>query len=168
MELENVAEYLVKSLTERQHATPSSGAAEGVVFFRAAECLTTPSSSKDRPGWYFMDMNGVIIPKERCPTAEADAFVLFDEAHCRGSDMKLHPDACAVLTLGPRMGREKLVQAAARLRQLERQQRLILLGTDEICQSIRDTCKLVYSDVIHTHHVIEWVLSNTAKAQSQV
>lgn len=168
MELHDVAQHLVDSLTERQRKEPSSATAEGVVFFQAAETIGVRSLSKAQAGWYVMDMHGGVMPKDRCPIAEADAFVLFDEAHCRGSDMKLRPDACSVLTLGPHMGREKLVQAAARMRQLEKQQSVILLATEEACQSIRETCELACTTEIQPKHVIEWVLCNTAEAHFQV
>lgn len=169
MELQDVAQHLMHALTSRQRSAPASSTPEGVVFFRAAEGAPARNSLlKAQAGWHVMDRHGAVMPKDRCPIAEADAFVLFDEAHCRGSDMKLRPDACAVLTLGPHMGREKLVQAAARMRQLEKEQSVILLGTDEACRSIREACQLTDATTIEPHHVMEWVLWNTADAHFQV
>lgn len=48
--------------------------------------------------------------------------------------MKLKPDAKAILTLGPRMGRDKLMQAAVRMRQLEYGQTLTLVPNSEVCR----------------------------------
>jgi hypothetical protein len=44
------------------------------------------------------------------PIKEKDAFIYFDESHCRGSDMKLKSNAVALLTLGRKMCKDKLMQ----------------------------------------------------------
>jgi hypothetical protein len=64
---------------------------------------------------------------------------------CRGSDMKLRPHAKALLTLGPGMCRDKLVQAAMRMRQLEQSQSLILVATSEVSR-----CAAVQADITET------------------
>ena len=43
------------------------------------------------------------------------ALTLFDEARCRGADLKLRPDAVGLLTLGPATCKDKLMQAAGGL-----------------------------------------------------
>lgn len=48
--------------------------------------------------------------------------------------MKLKPDAKALLTLGPGMCRDKLMQAAMRMRQLEQRQSLTLVASFEVCR----------------------------------
>lgn len=48
------------------------------------------------------------------------AFTLFDEARCRGADLQLRGDAVGLLTLGPTTTKDKLMQAAGRLRKLVR------------------------------------------------
>lgn len=170
MELQDVAQHLVNALTEQQRRAPQSVTAVGVVFFQSAGKAADANRphSTTQAGWFVMDMRGRVMPKDRCPIVEADAFVLFDEAHCRGSDMKLRPDATAVLTLGPHMGRDKLMQAAARMRQLEKQQTVMLLGTDEACRSIRETCGVPVADSIQPKDVVEWVMWNTAEANVKV
>jgi hypothetical protein len=46
--------------------------------------------------------------------------------------MKLKADAKALLTLGPGMCRDKLMQAAMRMRQLEKGQSIMLVATSEV------------------------------------
>jgi hypothetical protein len=46
--------------------------------------------------------------------------------------MKLKAHAKALLTLGPGMCRDKLMQAAMRMRQLEQRQSLVLVATSEV------------------------------------
>ena len=86
---------------------------------------------------------------------------------CRGADMKLLRNAEAALTLGPRTPRDKLMQAAGRLRQLDKEQKLVLLGTDEVCRLVAGCCRVSERDVA-VAHVVEWVHQNTATQNSEV
>lgn len=72
------------------------------------------------------------------PIRERDAFVIFDEAHCRGVDMKMR-DGRAVLTLGPDMCKDVMMQAAGRMRKLDRPEghRLLLVATPQVDNAIR-------------------------------
>ena len=60
--------------------------------------------------WVLLSADGGSWPLSS-PIRERNVFVIFDEARCRGADMKLRRDAKAVLTLGPRMAKDKLMQA---------------------------------------------------------
>jgi len=82
--------------------------------------------------------------------------------------MKLKADAKAVLTLGPKMGRDKFMQAAARLRQLDAQQSLVIAAPGDICTSITEVCSLERDVAIQPQHVLQWVLWNTARANVRV
>lgn len=82
--------------------------------------------------------------------------------------MKLKANAKAILTLGPNMGRDKFMQAAARLRQLSKGQSLVLAVPGDICTSIKETCGLLQHTEIQTQHVLEWVLWNTSRANARV
>ena len=63
--------------------------------------------------------------------------------------MKLRADAKALLTLGPRMCRDKLVQAAMRMRQLSQSQTITLVANPEICRCFS------YTHSSFTHQSIE-------------
>ena len=56
-------------------------------------------------------------------------FVIFDEARTRGADLKMAEDVTAALSLGPQMTKDKLMQAAGRLRKIGRNQKMIILAT---------------------------------------
>jgi hypothetical protein len=75
--------------------------------------------------------------------------------------MKLTSTACAVLTLGPQMCRDKLIQAALRMRQLAKQQSLVLVATAEVRRLIWDCCGLCEDSPILAQHVLQWVHQNT-------
>ena len=65
-----------------------------------------------------MDAGERCLPRHASPIAERDAFVIFDDARCRGADLQLRLGAVGLLTLGPGIGKDKVMQAAGRLRQL--------------------------------------------------
>lgn len=68
--------------------------------------------------WMVCDKRGRRLPRHVSPIREAQALTLFDEARCRGADLQLRIDATAVLTLVPATHKDKLMQAAGRLRKL--------------------------------------------------
>jgi hypothetical protein len=86
------------------------------------------------------------------PLVEAQCFVYFDESRCRGSEMKLQNDACALVTLEPKMTKDKFLQGCARMRKLDRGQSLILAGTSEIV-----------SPGVSVKGVVERIVRNTIK-----
>jgi hypothetical protein len=63
---------------------------------------------------------GKRIPLLATPFAEnlEGCVVYLDESHCRGTDLKLPPNARAALTLGPHVTKDSIAQAAMRLRLL--------------------------------------------------
>ena len=121
---------------------------QGVVYFDLNE-------------WWVRDGLGREWHKHASPIHEQDAFVYFDESRCRGTDMKLKINAEAVLTLGPDMCKDKLMQAAGRMRQLESGQKLLIIAPDDVITKIRSVNNLSNSVEIKPYNVLKWVLSNT-------
>lgn len=72
---------------------------------------------------------GKRIPLLATPFAEnmETCLVYLDDSHCRGTDLKLPPNARAALTLGPHVSKDAVAQAAMRLR-------LLGMFTQEWCQ----------------------------------
>lgn len=87
-----------------------------------------------------------------------DSYILYACLVCRGSDMKLKADAKAVLTLGANMCHDKLMQAAARLRQLEKQQHLVIAAPGDVHISISEVCGPAKAEHIEPRHIQQWVL----------
>ena len=52
--------------------------------------------------------------------------------------MRLNSNARAVLTLGPDMCKDKLMQAAGRMRMLEHGQQLLLVAGNDVASKVRD------------------------------
>lgn len=82
--------------------------------------------------------------------------------------MKLAPDATAALTLGPQMGLNKLMQAALRMRQLAKGQRVVLVATPEVARLVAEHCDLEGTAELAARHVLQWALHNTAEHNQNV
>ena len=122
--------------------------------------------------WQMRDAEGREWPRHSSPIKESECFVIYDESRCIGSDVKMRQDAVCLLTLGTGMCKDKLMQAAGRARMLGRGQTLVLLGTHDIHEKIREgkalSCALTpVSTAISVIDVIEWVMSNTIAATKE-
>jgi len=128
---------------------------KGIVFF--------DNSSSDGQ-WMALEPSGRLLPKSQSPVQESEAFAIFDEPRCRGADLKLIKTATALLTIGPRMCKDKLMQAAGRMRALAHGQSLVMAGTEFLFHEIVDSRG---SQEATPHVVLEWTLCNTVKANTE-
>ena len=111
--------------------------------------------------WLVRSRDGATVPLGSSPIHESEAFVFFDESRCRGADMKLKPRARAVVTISPQMCKDKLMQAAGRMRKLDRGQTLTLLVPPELVSKI---FKDRLSASAGALHILTWIMDNTVSA----
>lgn len=112
--------------------------------------------------WVVLDASSRLVASLKKSTIrEKDTFVIFDDARSRGSDMKLNPDAVAMLTLGPKLTKDKLMQGAGRMRQLGSNQNLWLASLTEVAQSILQSCSKENVNSIQIVDILNWVMRNT-------
>lgn len=113
--------------------------------------------------WMVLEANGRCQRKELSPLHESNTFAIYDEPRCRGVDLRLRSDAIAVMTLGKKMCKDKFMQAAGRMRQLESGQKLIIVGDsaifDEICSLQENT-----SNKVDVKAILSWVMHNTVES----
>ena len=114
--------------------------------------------------WMILEPDGRCLPRYASPVAEKAAFVLYDEARCRGADLQLHPRAVGMLTLGPATCKDKMMQAAGRLRMFGRGQKLHLAASEDVTAKIRSLNGLRPKAVPAPVHVLQWVMRNTTQA----
>jgi hypothetical protein len=152
LELSGAAAFLLELLFKKEHPL------RAVVFFQRSE--------DDNNGeWMLRDVDGRQWPFKHAPIRERDAFVVFDERHCRGTDMRLRQNASAVLTLGPMMVKDKLMQAAGRLRKLDTQ-RLLLTSMRDVhiqLEAAAASRGAAQGDVT-METVLDWTMTNTIAA----
>ncbi|KAI0836018.1 hypothetical protein F5Y06DRAFT_275036 [Hypoxylon sp. FL0890] len=86
-----------------------------------------------------LDRKGHIEPLQTSPFAsQLDVCVVFlDEAHTRGTDLKLPRDYRAAVTLGANLTKDRLVQACMRMRMLGQGQSVVFCASEEIQRKIR-------------------------------
>jgi hypothetical protein len=116
-----------------------------------------------RQEWMILERSGRCMPKVLSPVAELDAFVFFDEPRCRGADIQNSEDTIAVLTLGTRMCKDKLMQAAGRMRMLHLGQKLIVVYGQEVLLQLQKSSQ----DTISVLRVLQWTLENTVTSNSK-
>ncbi|KAJ6485682.1 hypothetical protein C8R45DRAFT_997491 [Mycena sanguinolenta] len=86
--------------------------------------------------------------------------VYLDEAHTRGTDFKFPGETRAVVTLGPRLTKDKLVQGCMRMRRLGKDHSLLFFASTEI-QSKIVAATDVRPDEIESRHVLLWTMAET-------
>jgi hypothetical protein len=119
---------------------------------------------------YVLYGKGKKVPLIASPFAEnlGGCVVYLDESHCRGTDLKLPPNARAALTLGPHVTKDSVSQAAMRLRLLGQSQAVTFFSPIETHQSILDLRKKTDHDPVDSLDVIAWLLEQSCNAIEQL
>ncbi|KAF7513900.1 hypothetical protein GJ744_006514 [Endocarpon pusillum] len=114
--------------------------------------------------------HGLQIPLSASPFAEnlGECLVYLDEAHTRGTDLKMPANARGALTLGLGQTKDQTVQAAMRLRQLATSQSVVFFAPPEVHQSILDLRRKGLHDSIDSYDVICWLLQQTCSGIEQL
>lgn len=87
--------------------------------------------------------------------------VYLDQAHTRGTDLKLPLNFRAAITLGSKVTKDRLVQGAMRMRQLGQGQSVMFFAPLEIDRKIRGVAGKSEEDVLKTIDVLRWVMTET-------
>lgn len=148
------AEYIFDTLSLNPSQENEQSFIQGVLFFD-----TTPSVNE----WMIRDVKGT-RSRYSSSVNERDCFVLFDESRCRGSDVKMKQNAELMLTLGPGMCKDKLMQAAGRARLLGKGQNIHLIGMSDVTAKILEECANRDNSHVTSLQVLQWVMSNTKAA----
>ncbi|KAG0649292.1 hypothetical protein D0Z07_4347 [Hyphodiscus hymeniophilus] len=88
--------------------------------------------------------------------------VFLDEAHTRGTDLKLPIHYLAAVTLGPSLTKDRLVQACMRMRQLGKGQSVVFCVAEEIASKILARSSKRDEATIDVSDVLEWAISETS------
>jgi hypothetical protein len=149
------AEYLVQRLDPASY--------QGVLFFDG-----------NHKAWMVRELQGRLLPRHSSPIPDSKAFAIYDDARCRGADLQLRPGAVGLLTLGPATCKDKMMQAAGRLRLLGRGQMLHFAAMPEVTAKIWEVNHHVPSSMAGSggggmeqptpRHVLQWVMANTVAA----
>ncbi|KAF8541809.1 hypothetical protein BDD12DRAFT_877903 [Trichophaea hybrida] len=87
--------------------------------------------------------------------------IYLDEAHTRGTDLKLPTKSRAAVTLGPNLTKDRLVQACMRMRRLGNGHSVLFCGPPEIDRKIMKIANDNSRKVIEVRDVLYWSMEET-------
>ncbi|KAF7865854.1 hypothetical protein EAF04_006019 [Stromatinia cepivora] len=124
---------------------------QGAVFFDSSDELCV------------LNRDGATEPLTVSPFAkQMDRCVIYlDEAHTRGTDLKLPADYRAIVTLGPDLNKDRLAQACMRMRKLGKGQSVVLCAPKDIRRKILECAQRTVSHEIEVKDVLLWCIKNT-------
>jgi hypothetical protein len=110
-----------------------------------------------------LDRTGRIESFQISPYAkQLDVCVIYlDEAHSRGTDLRLPRDYRACLTLGSALTKDKLIQGCMRMRQLGRGQSVMFLVPEEIATKVYEITSNDLDEPITVRDVLIWSIQET-------
>ncbi|KAI2627868.1 hypothetical protein GGR54DRAFT_590862 [Hypoxylon sp. NC1633] len=112
-----------------------------------------------------MDRKGHVESLQASPFAsQLDVCVVFlDEAHTRGTDLKLPRDYRAAVTLGANLTKDRLVQACMRMRMLGEGQSVVFCVPEEIQRKIQANRPeaALYTQEISVQDILAWSIGET-------
>ncbi|PVI05946.1 hypothetical protein DM02DRAFT_650244 [Periconia macrospinosa] len=116
------------------------------------------------------DRRGRIEPLQTSAfsTERGDCLVYLDEAHTRGTDLKLPQTYRAAVFLGANLTKDATVQACMRLRQLGRVQSLVFCLNNEIETAVRQLTLKKKHEKIEVCDVLAWVMSESTVSLRRV
>ncbi|KAL0569705.1 hypothetical protein V5O48_012255 [Marasmius crinis-equi] len=90
-----------------------------------------------------------------------DCLVYLDDAHTRGTDLKLPVNWKACVTLGPKVTKDRLAQGCMRMRKLGHGQTVMFMAPPEIDMAIRQRANKHHSAPINSLDVLLWAMLET-------
>ncbi|KAK4220947.1 hypothetical protein QBC38DRAFT_155242 [Podospora fimiseda] len=138
-------------MAERLLELVPDSSAKAVIFFNDDDDLSV------------LLRNGEITPFLTSPFAtQTDKCLVFlDQAHTRGTDLKLPSNYRAAVTLGPGVTKDTLVQACMRMRKLGQGQSVTFIVSPEMQKRIRTIRNLATYSPLTVADVIAWAISET-------
>jgi hypothetical protein len=124
---------------------------KAVVFFNDKEELSV------------LDRNGRVESLQISAFAKQldECLVYLDEAHTRGTDLKLPRTCRAAVTLGANLTKDRLVQACMRMRKLGKGQSVVFCIPEEIQMKILEQTSKALASEIQVSDVLTWAVSET-------
>ncbi|KAM3510728.1 hypothetical protein MY11210_005654 [Beauveria gryllotalpidicola] len=140
-----------RQVAERWLRQTQDSAIKAVVFCDDSDALSV------------IDHSGTALPlKVSIYANKLDACAVFlDEAHTRGTDLRLPPNYKAAVTLGPGLTKDRLAQACMRMRNLGNGQTLVFYVSFEIENSIRSLLRLSDEQPLTIDCIIQWSILQT-------
>lgn len=105
------------------------------------------------------------MPLDHSKKAAEERLTFLDQSHTTGADVVQKLDAISLVTIGRNMLLRDLLQAAWRLRGLDKSQKVRFLVTDEVAGIIRQKLQLNEDTPIQLEAILKFVIANQGKQQ---
>ncbi|KAG2136632.1 hypothetical protein DEU56DRAFT_980804 [Suillus clintonianus] len=107
--------------------------------------------------------DGTVEPLVSSPFAQQldQCVVYLDDAHTRGTDIKLPSGFRAAVTLGPKVTKDRLMQGCMRMRKLGNGQSVMFFAPTEVDRSIRSATRKPDTDGVDVADVLHWTMLET-------
>ncbi|KAG2114212.1 uncharacterized protein F5147DRAFT_758921 [Suillus discolor] len=111
-----------------------------------------------------VSLDGRIEPLVSSPFAQQldQCVVYLDDAHTRGTDVKLPHGFRAAVTLGPKVTKDRLMQGCMRMRKLGHGQSVMFFAPAEIDRSIRSAAQKADDDPVNVSDILHWAMLETS------
>ncbi|KAG2337797.1 hypothetical protein BDR05DRAFT_894660 [Suillus weaverae] len=107
--------------------------------------------------------DGTVEPLVSSPfSQQLDQCVIYlDDAHTRGTDVKLPSGFRAAVTLGPKVTKDRLTQGCMRMRKLGNGQSVMFFAPAEVDRSIRSATQKADTDDVDVADILHWTMLET-------
>ncbi|KAG2137479.1 hypothetical protein DEU56DRAFT_945983 [Suillus clintonianus] len=107
--------------------------------------------------------DGTVEPLVSSPFAQQldQCLIYLDDAHTRGTDVKLPSNFRAAVTLGPKVTKDRLAQGCMRMRKLGNGQSVMFFAPTEVDRSIRSATQKVDTDGVDVADILHWTMLET-------
>lgn len=140
-----------RQMAEKLLESDSPGCFDAVIFFNHQDELSV--LTRDGTVDSFLT-SPFATHTDRC-------LVFLDQAHTRGTDLKLPDHYRAAVTLGPGVTKDTLVQACMRMRKLGQGQAVTFIVSPEMQKRIRDTRDITDGRALAVRDVLAWAISES-------
>ncbi|CAG8973653.1 hypothetical protein HYALB_00002219 [Hymenoscyphus albidus] len=134
---------------------PESKAQAAIFFDRCNEICVLSRDGRKEP----LSISPFAQQMDQC-------LVYLDQSHTRGVDLKLPTDYQAILTLGPGLTKDQLVQACMRMRKLGKGQSVVFCSSMEVQRKIRE-CSGRTEGPIEVIDILQWNMAETCAYTSR-
>ncbi|KAG2133788.1 uncharacterized protein EDB93DRAFT_1232709 [Suillus bovinus] len=110
-----------------------------------------------------INRDGTVEPLVSSPFAQQldQCVVYLDDAHTRGTDVKLPSGFRAAVTLGPKVTKDRLTQGCMRMRKLGNGHSVMFFAPMEVDRSIRSATQKAHIDDIDVADILQWTMLET-------
>ncbi|KAG2757812.1 hypothetical protein P692DRAFT_20789290 [Suillus brevipes Sb2] len=107
--------------------------------------------------------DGTVEPLVSSPFAQQldQCVVYLDDAHTRGTDVKLPSDFRAAVTLGPKVTKDRLMQGCMRMRKLGNEHSVMFFAPTDVDRSIRSATQKADTDDVDVADILHWAMLET-------